>query len=170
MEQVILQTLLSVVLIVTLARINGLRSFSKMSSFDFALTVASGSVVATLMTTADRFWPGVVALATLFVLRFAISALRVRGRIFEKIADTQPLVLMYEGRVIEDNLRRARVTRADIRAKLREANALFPDQVRVVVMEATGDVSVLHGDAFDPALLNGVSWGAETPPPEVTGN
>jgi len=165
MAQTILQTLLAVAAIILLARVNGLRSFSKMSSFDFALTVASGSVVATLMTTSDNFWPGLAALVALFVARYAISALRVQsGSLVEKMVDTRPIILMYEGRILDDNLRLARVTRADIRAKLREANALMPDQVRAVVMEATGDVSVLHGDKLDPSLLEGVSWGRVTPP------
>lgn len=164
MPDTILQTVAAVAVIILLARVNGLRSFSKMSSFDFALTLASGSVVATLMTTSSRFLPGIIALAALFALRFAISALRVHFRAVEHLVDTRPIILMHEGRILDDNLRLARVTRADIRAKLREANALEPDQVRAVVMEATGDVSVLHGDRLDPSLLKGVSWGRVTPP------
>ena len=164
MPDTILQTVVAVAIIILLARVNGLRSFSKMSSFDFALTLASGSVVATLMTTSSRFLPGIIALAALFALRFAISALRVHFRAVEHFVDTRPIILMHEGRILDDNLRLARVTRADIRAKLREANALEPDQVRAVVMEATGDVSVLHGDRLDPSLLKGVSWGRVTPP------
>lgn len=168
MAQTVLQTLLAVAAIILLARINGLRSFSKMSSFDFALTVASGSVVATLMTTSDNFWPGLAALVALFVTRYAISALRVKsGTFVEKMVDTRPIILMYEGRILDDNLRLARVTRADIRAKLREANALMPDEVRAVVMEATGDISVLHGKRLDPSLLEAVSWGRVTPPAET---
>jgi len=168
MAQTVLQTLLAVAAIILLARINGLRSFSKMSSFDFALTIASGSVLATLMTTSDNFWPGFAALVALFAARYVISALRVRsGRLVEKMVDNRPIILMHEGRILDDNLRLARVTRADIRAKLREANALEPDRVRAVVMEATGDVSVLHGDRFDPSLLEGVSWGRVTPPAET---
>ena len=169
MPDTVLQTVVAVAVIILLARVNGLRSFSKMSSFDFALTLASGSVVATLMTTSSRFLPGIIALAALFALRFAISALRVRFRAIEHLVDTRPIILMHEGRILDDNLRLARVTRADIRAKLREANALQPQQVRAVVMEATGDVSVLHGGDVDPSLLEGVSWGRVTPPAETAG-
>ena len=161
MPDTVFQTVVAVAVIILLARVNGLRSFSKMSSFDFALTLASGSVVATLMTTSNRFLPGILALAALFALRFAISALRVRFRAVEHLVDTRPIILMHEGRILD------RVTRADIRAKLREANALEPDQVRAVVMEATGDVSVLHGDRLDPSLLEGVSWGRVTPPAQT---
>lgn len=160
----IVQTALAIVAVIALARLNGLRSFSKMSSFDFALTVACGSLLATMMTSGRGPWPGLVALITLFALRFGISRLRVVFPQLERATDNRPLMLMYDGRLLSENLPRARVSEADITAKLREANALDPAQVRAVVLEATGDVSVLHGHTLDPALLQGVSWGAARPP------
>jgi uncharacterized membrane protein YcaP (DUF421 family) len=76
------------------------------------------------------------------------------------LVDNPPLLLMAGAQVLHDNLRRARVTEADLRAKLREANVLHPGQVRAVVFESTGDLSVLHGPAdgppLHPALLAGV--------------
>ncbi len=158
------QTLLAVIAVIALARLNGLRSFSKMSSFDFALTVAAGSVLATMMTSAKTPWPGLVALATLFAARFVISLLRQRWRPVAWLTDNTPLMLYYEGQLFEDNLALARVTQNEIRAKLREANAISPGCVRAVVLEATGDVSVLHGDTLDMSLLEGVSWGRADPP------
>lgn len=159
------QTLLAIVAVIVLARLNGLRSFSKMSSFDFALTVAAGSVLATMMTSAETPWPGLVALTVLFAARYVISAARRHWMWAQKLTDNKPLMLYYEGELLEDNLTIARVTRADLRAKLREANAISEGCVRAVVMEATGDVSVLHGETLDPVLLEGVSWGRATPPP-----
>ena len=47
--------------------------------------------------------------------------------------------------VLEDNLKRSRVTLGDLRAKLREANVTDLSQVKAVVFETTGDISVLHG-------------------------
>jgi uncharacterized membrane protein YcaP (DUF421 family) len=161
---IVWQTLLAVVAVIALARINGLRSFSKMSSFDFALTVAAGSVLATMMTSAKTPWPGLVALLVLFASRYVISALRRRWQWAERITDNTPLMLFYEGRTFEENLTLSRVTRNDLRAKIREANAISPGSVRAIVLEATGDVSVLHGQTLDMDLLKDVSWGRATPP------
>ena len=167
--QIIAQTALAVFAVILLARANGLRSFSKMSSFDFALTIAAGSVLATMMTASSGPWPGLVALTTLFILRFAISKLRKHSSLTETLTDNDPLMLMYDGKVLTSNLAFARVTLSDLRSKLREANAIQLSSIRAVVLEATGDVSVLHGDALDPALLRGVSWGSE-PIPDVVAN
>lgn len=156
---IVWQTLLAVAVVIALARLNGLRSFSKMSSFDFALTVATGSVLATMMTSAKTPWPGLVALIVLFATRYAISSLRQGSTLAQYLTDNTPLMLYYEGEVFEENLKLARVTRNEIRAKMREANAIRSGCVRAIVLEATGDVSVMHGDTLDTDLLSGVSWG-----------
>lgn len=51
-------------------------------------------------------------------------------------------------------MQEARITRADLLAKLREANVPRLDQVRAVVMETTGDVSVLHAGSEDRGILD----------------
>lgn len=161
----LLRTIIAIVTIVALVRINGLRSFSKMAGFDFALTVAIGSILAFVMTgTGSPVWVGVVALVFLFSFRFGMAKLRERYAGAEHWLDNDPMFLMYDGKVLDENLERTRVTRAELMGKLREANALDVSTVRAVILEATGDVSVLHGDKVSDCLLDGVSWGDVTPP------
>lgn len=142
---VVVSTLAIFTAVITYTRIAGLRSFSKMSSFDFASTVAIGSIMATVAVTQASLVNGLIGLATLFVAQVVVALLR-RRTTFERLVDNQPVLLMRGPHLLEDNLRRSRVTEADIRAKLREANVTRPDQVLAVVLETTGDVSVLHGD------------------------
>ena len=63
---------------------------------------------------------------------------------------------MRDGIFDENALRKTRVAKDDLIAKLREANVLAMNRVRAVVLETTGDVSVLHGNELDDALLTGV--------------
>lgn len=142
-------------------RIAGLRSFSKMSSFDFALTVAIGSIIASsLLTDSPPLLQAVVALATVFGLQFIVSRSRASMAWVQTTIDNQPMLLMAGTEVLEQNMSRARVSKNDLRAKLREANVTSLDQVYAVVMESTGDISVLHresdSDTLDTRLLNGV--------------
>jgi len=59
---------------------------------------------------------------------------------------------------IPQNMMDTRVTRADVIAKLREANVTDLQQVLAVIIETTGDISVLHGEGpLDETLLEGVS-------------
>jgi uncharacterized membrane protein YcaP (DUF421 family) len=144
-------------LLILYTRLVGLRSFSKMSGFDFAITVAVGSVLASVtLWQKPTLWEGAVALGALFGLQFVVGNLRKRIPGVTTAIDNAPLLLMDGPEVRSDNLRRANMTEADLRAKLREANVTQLEQVRAVVMESTGDVSVLHAPPDAPALDDGL--------------
>ncbi len=60
------------------------------------------------------------------------------------MVDNKPLFLMIREEILWDNLKKARVTEGDLRAKLREANVIELSEVKAVIFETTGDISVLH--------------------------
>ena len=60
-------------------------------------------------------------------------------------------------KILHENLNKNRITEEDLMAKLREANVLRLDDVQAVVLEQTGDISVLHGDKdIDAQILKGI--------------
>lgn len=144
--------ILGVILIV---RLNGLRSFSKMSSFDFAVTVAVGSLVATVAVSSTSLLNGLIGLLFIMGTQRLVAEGRKAGWI-NRLVDNRPMLLMAGTEVLHDHLTKTRVTTSDLKAKLREANVLDINQVQAVVLETTGDISVLHGTHLDPALLDGV--------------
>lgn len=138
------------IVLIMFTRMAGLRSFSKMSSFDFAITVAFGSILgSTILFKAPSLVHASVALGSLFGIQMLVASLRGSSTLMSKIIDNEPLLLMKNTEVIEGNLKKAKVTHADLRAKLREANVTQLSQVQAVVMETTGDIAVLHHE--DPA-------------------
>ncbi|WP_347372780.1 YetF domain-containing protein [Aequorivita sp. Q41] len=125
-------------------RFAGKRSFSKMSSFDFAMTVAIGSIIAsTALTQSISLLQGVVGLAIVYILQISVAMLR-RYDFVQKLVDNTPLLLMDGEKILYQNLKKARVAETDLRSKLREANVLKLSEVRAVIFETTGDISVLH--------------------------
>ena len=149
------------VVLIGLVRLVGLRSFSKMTSVDFAMTVAMGSVLASTVLAASPSLPqAAVAMASLFGIQYLVALFRKRTQWAEHVFDNEPVVLMAGDRMLRDNLKQTRVTENDVWAKLREANVLHPGEVRAVVLETTGDISVLHGDPegqdLHPCILRGV--------------
>lgn len=130
--------------VILFTRIAGKRSFSKMSSFDFAMTIAIGSIIgSTLLLSTVNLSTGIIGLASVYLLQQLVAYLR-RFPAFGQLVENKPILLMKGSKVLEDNLKRARITKGDLRAKLREANVIRLSQVRVVVFETTGDISVLH--------------------------
>ncbi|WP_209403464.1 DUF421 domain-containing protein [Pseudozobellia sp. WGM2] len=131
-------------IVILFTRIAGKRSFSKMSSFDFAMTVAVGSIIATtILSSSVNLIDGIVGLACIYSLQILIAIGR-RLDFIKKIVDNSPLLLMDGEKILEDNMRKARVSQGDLRSKLREANVTSLSQVHAVIFETTGDISVLH--------------------------
>lgn len=152
------------VTVIVLTRLAGVRSFSKMSGFDFAVTVAIGSVLGSVILSKDPpIAHGVAALIFLFGLQIGMAVLRSRFPGLQLLADNKPRLIMVGGEIQHDQLKKAKMTEDDLWAKLREANAFNFSQVLAVIAETTGDVSVLHATNRDrdiqPELLKGVIAG-----------
>ncbi|WP_339636436.1 YetF domain-containing protein [uncultured Sulfitobacter sp.] len=143
--------------VVFVVRVIGLRTFSKMTAFDFVATVATGSLLAGACqaTTWPEFAQPTLAISALLGAQFVIAKLRQASDGFEEVVQNEPVILMRDGVIFDAALRETRVARADLIAKLREANALRFLDVRAVVLETTGDISVLHGDTLEQEILEG---------------
>lgn len=159
---VVLGTIGLYLVILTLARWSGVRSFAQMSTFDIAVTIAIGSLMASTIVAEDPpLVQGAVALFTLYALQLITSRLRARSRAVERTTDNRPILLMGPGGTIKwRNLQAARVTESDLRTHLRQANVCDPTTVQAVVMEGTGRINVLHGEGgrLEPSawILEGV--------------
>ncbi|GAB3460207.1 DUF421 domain-containing protein [Streptomonospora sediminis] len=153
--------------LIAFSRVAGLRSFSQMTNFDLAATVAFGSMLATTVVNPDvSLLQGALALAVLFAVQAVVAKVRSRFRM-ERLLENRPLLLMSDSRTLAQNLSKARMTENDLRSKLRLAGVTNVEQVSAVVLETTGDVSVLlknmDGRPMDPDILSSVR-GAEAPP------
>ncbi len=162
--QIILSAAFIFAVLILFTRLSGLRSFSKMSAFDFAMTIAVGSILASvILTGSPSLIEGTLGLGALFGLQSLVAYLRKKSNWFSNIIDNQPRLLMRDGEIFYSELKKANVTESDLIAKLREANVLNFSQVRAVVLETTGDMSVLHSEdsetVFEKRLLNSVRGG-----------
>lgn len=147
----ILETVLGAILIVffviLFSRIVGLRSFAKFSVYDFALTVAIGSIISATLTSSTTIIHGVVAIGSLLVLTYIVSYLQKNFDSVDKITSNKPLLLMRNDEIIHKNLKKANVKTNQLMAKLREANVFDKSQILAVVLETTGDISVIHSNS-----------------------
>jgi uncharacterized membrane protein YcaP (DUF421 family) len=144
--------------VVFVVRIVGLRAFSKMTAFDFVVTVAIGSLLAgaSQATSWPAFFQTSLAIGSLLGVQYIFARLRKSSDRFQEIVQNSPVLLMQDGQILPEALRSTRVAEDDLIAKLREANVLNFSDVRAVVLETTGDISVLHGTHLEKELLNGV--------------
>ena len=144
--------------VVIVVRVVGLRAFSKMTVFDFVVTVAIGSLLAgaSQATEWTGYFQAIIAMASLMGVQYLVARFRKFSDRLEDFVQNSPVLLMRDGVFIDAALKATRVARSDLIAKLREANVLEFEMVRAVVLETTGDISVIHGNTLEEGLLEGV--------------
>ena len=136
--------------IMVISRIFGLRTFAKMSSFDFASTIAVGSILASIVINKDQgVLKGVFALFCVIGFQTLFTFLVRKNNVFKKLFTNKPQFLMRDGEILYDNLKSCNVGVSDLMAKLREANVHKLSEVQAVVFESTGDISVLHSSEMN---------------------
>ena len=148
---IILKSIITIVgiflIIITITRIFGLRTFAKMSSFDFASTIAIGSILASvIMNNNQSIEKAGIALLSIIAFQIGFSILSRKSTIFKKFFTNKPILLMFNGEILQKNLKKSNVGQDDLMAKLREANVYKLSEVSAVVFESTGDISVLHSN------------------------
>lgn len=150
--------------LVMLLRISGKRTLSKMNAFDLVVTVALGSVLATILLNKDvTLAQGALAIALLVALQFAITWSSVRVRWVRRLVTGEPALLVHRGELLPRALRRARVTEDEARAAVRSAGLASLGDVEALVLETDGSFSVVKLGAANASSLAGLR---EAPPPE----
>ncbi|CDF78976.1 conserved hypothetical protein (DUF421) [Formosa agariphila KMM 3901] len=132
-------------IIILITRLFGLRTFAKMSSFDFASTVAIGSVLASIILNSDySILKGAIALGTIIGFQTLFAFLVRKSDFFRTLFTNKPQIIMWNGKILHSKLKSCNVSEGDLIAKLREANVHDFSEVKAVIFESTGDVSVIH--------------------------
>ncbi|WP_228027849.1 DUF421 domain-containing protein [Costertonia aggregata] len=146
---------------ILITRIAGKRTFAKMTSIDFAITIAMGSILADAVNKPiSSLMPAFVSLIVLAGLQVLFSKILISSSVFKELTTNTPVLLVKNGVILNENLKKTLVSKADLMGKLREANVFQLSEVQAVVFETTGDISVLHskdGKSIDSIILDDVS-------------
>lgn len=147
------------VALVAFLRISGKRTLAKMNAFDFIVTVALGSTLATVLLSKDvALAEGLLAFLLLIGLQFIVAWLSVRSPWVEALVKSEPTLLFYRGRFLHDVMRRERVSQEEIEAAVRQEVMSDPADVAAVVLETDGTFSVIqHSKQHELANLAGVA-------------
>jgi uncharacterized membrane protein YcaP (DUF421 family) len=131
--------------LILLLRISGRRTLSKMNAFDFVVTVAFGSTLATILLNKDvALVEGLTAFAVLVGLQFVVTWTSVRVTWFRRIVTGEPRLLLHEGEFLRAAMRAARVAEDEIHAALRSEGVADPREALAVVLETDGSFSVIR--------------------------
>lgn len=146
--------------LVLLLRAAGKRATSKLNMFDWAVTVALGSMLATTaLSPSVPLATGLAAVATVLALQFAISWLTLRSELVRKVVKADPALLYFRGEFLRDRMRKERISEEEIRGAVREAGHGTLESVAAVVLETNANLSILveNVDQEDLPVLEDVT-------------
>ena len=143
--------------LVLMLRISGNRTLSKLNAFDLIVTVALGSTLGSILTSSTVVLAeGLLALALLIGLQFAVTWLSVRSPAVAGFVKAEPTLLLHRGEFLDRPMRRARVTEHEVRAVVREQGIGSLDEAEAVVLETDGSLSVVKRTGDRPSALAGL--------------
>lgn len=125
-------------------RISGKRTLAKLNAFDFIVTVALGSVLASVAVSPNvALAEGAAAFTVLIVLQYAIAVLSVRLPRFRPLVKAHPTLLVGHGELREQAMAEQRVAQPEILQVLRQHGMASVQEAAAVVLETDGTLSVL---------------------------
>lgn len=131
-------------LLVLLLRLSGKRTLAKLNAFDFVVTVALGSTLATiLLDSRTSLADGLVALWLLVFLQLLVAFGTARLPRLREVVTTAPAVLLLDGEAQPDVMRRNRITVEELRQAVRSAGVGDLAAAAAVVLETDGTLSVI---------------------------
>lgn len=140
--------------LIVVLRLTGKRSLAKLNAFDFAITVAFGSALATIII--DRnvgLFRGAVALAMLALLQYALTKLSLWSQFIRKTVRSRPTLLVRDGKLFDEALYYERVTTDELSEAIRNNGHGRLDDVGAVILETDGSFSVIPRSEQDFDLL-----------------
>lgn len=153
---IVVGTLMYIALI-AIVRISGSRTLASMNAFDFIVTVAMGAVFGrTLTTQGVALVESVTALGLLIGLQYLVTSIRSRWPFFKRVITNPPALLYFRGVFIRGTMRRQRVSEEEIQNAVRKRQLGSMAEVEAVVLESSGEFSVIGSLGDRSALEEGI--------------
>lgn len=144
MESIIRGAIVYVVLLV-LFRIAGKRSLTEVTTFDLVLLLIISEATQQAMIDNDNSMTNALLLVvTLIAMNILFSVLASRWKGFGKLVEDVPLVLVENGKLLEDRMHRERVSEDEVMEAARELQGLERlEQVRYAILERNGHITII---------------------------
>ncbi len=130
--------------LVLILRTAGKRTLSKLNAFDFVVTIAIGSTLASIIVTKSvALVEGLVALALLVAFQFAVTSASVRWPRVNSAVKSEPSLLLCRGEPLTAVMRHQRVTIDELKAAVRQAGGHGLEDAEAVFLETDGSLTAL---------------------------
>lgn len=115
-----------------------------MNGFDFVVTVALGSILATVALNKDiPLANGVAAIVIFIGFQFILTWLAVRVKSVKTLITSKPSLIFYKGTFMEIDMKKERITEEEIYSAARKEGISSLDDIDMIILETTGDITII---------------------------
>jgi uncharacterized membrane protein YcaP (DUF421 family) len=155
--EVVIRTLVAVLVLFFLTKMLGKRQVSQLSLFEYITGITIGSITAYVSLDLNTDWYlGVIALAVWVLVSIGVDFLQLKSKTMRDLIDGKPTILIKSGKILEENLKKERITTDELMMQLRKKDIFLVADVEFAVMEPNGDIDVLlmrENQPFTPKHL-----------------
>ncbi|MEE1173199.1 MAG: DUF421 domain-containing protein [Ruminococcus sp.] len=141
----IIRTLLLYCFIIFAIRLMGKRQISDMQPSELVVTLVISDIASLPMqNTSQPLLSGIIPVIVLVALEILTSVFMMKSKRFRRVICGSPVVVISDGKLLQKEMRRLRLTTDDLFALLRQQNIFSPEDVQYCIVETNGTVSVLE--------------------------
>ncbi|MFC5711991.1 DUF421 domain-containing protein [Thalassorhabdus alkalitolerans] len=144
LEDVVIKSIVLFIILYVIARILNKKFIAQMTFFDFVAAITIGSMVATVTFTQEiPILIGIVGVVLFSLLALTSDILAIKSFRMRKVLNSEPTILIKNGKIYEEGLKKVRLTVDDLLANLRKKGDFYLHEIEGAMMETDGTISVL---------------------------
>ena len=148
----LVRTVILYLVLVGTIRLMGKRQVGQMEPSEFVVTMLVANLASIPMENLETsIHNGLVPILTVLALELILSVLSLRSIRFRKLLCGKPVILIENGNIMQENLRKTRVTLDELTGHLRQKDVLDLQQVQYAILETNGNLSVFPFPENRPA-------------------
>lgn len=149
--QVLITSAVSLAVLFLLTKLMGNKQVSQLSMFDYIIGISIGSIAAEMATELENPENPLAAMIVYGIIAFLVSVISQRSVKVRKVMSGRPLVIMDNGIIYRENLKKARIDLSDFLTQCRTSGYFDLNQIQTAVMEYNGAISFLPVSKDRPA-------------------
>jgi uncharacterized membrane protein YcaP (DUF421 family) len=157
-SEMLVRTLITFIVAYILCRMLGKKLISQMTFFDFVAGISIGTIIGSIMFSKDvKLTVGLIGLIFFFLIVLLIDFLVVKSFISRKIFNGESTMIIKQGKILEEGMRKVRLNMDELLLKLRKKNVFYLDEVEMAIFETDGSLSVLKKSESLPVTRKDLS-------------
>lgn len=155
--EIIIQTILSFWGIWFIARILGKKQVAQLTVYEYINGITFGSIAATLATDLNqRTWQHLIGLFLFGILTWLMSYISMKSNKIDVLLQGEPIIVIEQGKILEDNLKRCLYTIHDLLEQLRIGNIFDINEVKYAIIESNGSLSIMKYEDQESVTLKDI--------------